>query len=499
MGIRRISKTLLKPIVIILVLAMGIGLFFIYWPQNRASMSSGSAWYKGPAAKVNGVKIKDEEFNSILLQLYQRYGSYYSEEQLKEETLKYVIDQELLVQGIKDHKIKVSKDEVKAFMDKLKKIYPTVEEMDNLIRQTGVGNEKGLKKLIEDQLARQKLFAKLAEEAEITLSEDEAKEKYEVIELAHILIATNDVVVEKPLSDKKALEKAEEVYQRALSGEDFAELAKECSDDQSNKDNGGWLGRGNIVTFRESFVKEFIDAALGLEIGEISGPVKTQYGYHLIKMADKKLATGAEWEKEKKHISNELLAEKFLNEGELDKWLKEQEAEAKLEILDPALRAFRLRLEKKWSEAAEAYEKAIKDKRYKDDLEIYLSTADVYQQAEKYDLALDVLDRVPETNRENLNVYLAKAKIFHAKEDLEEAKKVLATAEKKAGESLYDLQNVLYLLKEYKMDEEAQSLEEKINEIAERQEQEQKELEKLLQEEQERIEGIQGSEEDTTP
>lgn len=492
MGIRRISKALLKPIVIILVVALGIGLFFVGWPRYRSG-DDGYAWYKGPSAKVNGVKIKDQEFNSILLQLTQRYGSFYSEEQLREETLKYLVDQELITQALKKEKIKVTKAETQEFLDQLKKIYPTEEEMDGLIRQTGAGNMKGLMKLIEEQLARQKLFTKLAERAEISLAEDEVKERYEMFELAHILVATSEMVVAEPLSDAKALEKAKEIHRKVEKGEDFTVLAKEYSDDQGNKDNGGWLGRGTVFNFRGSFVKEFMEAALALEIGEVSAPVKTQYGYHLIKMVDKKLAVGAEWEKEKEKIGQEILTERFLNEGEFEKWLKKQEEEAELVILDPALRAFRLRLEKKWSEAAEAYEKAIKDKRYKNDLRIYLSASDVYQEAEDYEQALGVLARAPEETQESLEVYLAKAEIYRADDREEEVKEALASAELKAGENLGELERVLGYFKEYEMTEEADSLEEKMDRIMERREQEQEELERLLQEEKEKIEGIKGA------
>lgn len=486
MGIRRLSQVLLKPIVIILVVALGIGLFFIGFPRYRAG-NERFVLYKGPAAKVNGVQIKDEDFNKILMQIGQQYGSFWSDEQLKEETLKYVVNQELIAQAIKERKIKVTKDEIEEFLKKLRKVYKTEEQMDNLIMQVGAKDMKGLKKLIEEQLQRQHLFAQLAKEEKLEVSEDEIKERYEVIEMAHILVATNKQVTENPLSEAEALKKAEEAYQKIQNGGDFAEVAKEYSDDTSNKDNGGLLGRGTIASYKNGFVKEFMDAALQLNVGEVSAPVKTPYGYHLIKVIDKKLAEGSEWEKEKATIRNELLAEKFVNEGKIDSWLKGQLDKADVVILDPALRAYRLRSEEKWPEAAQAYEKALNDKRYKNKLNIYISAAEVYKEAKNYEMALDVLDRVPKEFRGEMDVYLTKAKVYNAKGDQEEVKKVLAAAQEKAGESVQDLREVLNLMKEFKLEDEAKALEEKIAQVEEEKRQEQEELEKMLQEEKEKV------------
>lgn len=79
------------------------------------------------------------------------------------------------------------------------------------------------------------------------------------------------------------LELAEELANRIKEGESFEALAKEYSLDESNKDNGGDLGyfqRGRMVA-------AFEEAAFSLEIGEVSEPVNTSYGYHIIKVEDK--------------------------------------------------------------------------------------------------------------------------------------------------------------------------------------------------------------------
>ena len=103
------------------------------------------------------------------------------------------------------------------------------------------------------------------------------------IEASHILItvdvkddATDE---EKEEADKKALKKANEVIEKLNNGEKFEDLAKSYSEDDSNKDNGGALGKFN----KGDMVKEFETAAYDLKVNEYTKePVKTSYGYHII-------------------------------------------------------------------------------------------------------------------------------------------------------------------------------------------------------------------------
>ena len=159
-----------------------------------------------------------------------------------------------------------------------------------LISQVGAKNLKELKEMLREILAEQKLYTKLGKEAKLEVSEDEVKEHYETIELSHILIATDSLVTAEPSSPEAALKKAQEVYRKLQAGESFDDLAKEYSDDASNKERGGLLGTASIAYFKSVFVPEFVEAALKLEAGEYSVPVKTQFGYHLIKVNERKLA-----------------------------------------------------------------------------------------------------------------------------------------------------------------------------------------------------------------
>lgn len=81
-------------------------------------------------------------------------------------------------------------------------------------------------------------------------------------------------------AEEEAKAKAQKVYEEIKAGKDFAEAAKEYSDDRSNKDKGGDLG----AFARGMMVPEFEQAAFALKPGEVSEPVKTPYGWHIIKV-----------------------------------------------------------------------------------------------------------------------------------------------------------------------------------------------------------------------
>jgi peptidyl-prolyl cis-trans isomerase C len=123
------------------------------------------------------------------------------------------------------------------------------------------------------------------DEADLRKYYDQHKPEYEQVHGAHILIRFQGSQVAlrpglKDLTDAEALAKAKELRAQILAGVDFADLAKKESDDIGSGNNGGDLG-----TFKHGqMVPSFEEAAFKLKPGELSEPVKTQFGYHLIKV-----------------------------------------------------------------------------------------------------------------------------------------------------------------------------------------------------------------------
>ena len=111
----------------------------------------------------------------------------------------------------------------------------------------------------------------------------------------HILIAAGG-------DDKAAEAKAQRAYERAKAGEDFAALAHELSDDPGSKDSGGDLGEAE----RADFVGPFGDAVWSMQPGEIRGPVKTEFGWHVIKLESAAPESVRPFEDVRAELENEL-------------------------------------------------------------------------------------------------------------------------------------------------------------------------------------------------
>jgi len=148
---------------------------------------------------------------------------------------------------------------------------------------------------VRDQLAfqRQNLLAQIefqqlqenvkVDDAAVEKYYNEHKQDYEVLKAKHILIrekgAPMQAIPGKPeLTDDEALAKAKDIRQKLVAGGDFAAIAKAESDDQGSGANGGELGE-----FKKGMmVPPFEEAAFAAKVGEVTEPVKTPFGYHLI-------------------------------------------------------------------------------------------------------------------------------------------------------------------------------------------------------------------------
>jgi foldase protein PrsA len=114
------------------------------------------------------------------------------------------------------------------------------------------------------------------------------KSVYDVATVSHILIGTTDQATGKATRTKEeALARAKEVQDKLNSGGDFVALAKEYSEDPGSKDKGGKYENADI----SQWVPEFKKAAAELPINQISDPVETSYGYHVMKVESRKTKT----------------------------------------------------------------------------------------------------------------------------------------------------------------------------------------------------------------
>ncbi|WP_456271916.1 peptidylprolyl isomerase [Bacillus sp. AK031] len=223
--------------------------------------------------------------------------------------------QELVLTKVLSDKYEVTEEEVDEKLNEAKDQLGPQFEM--FLSQYNL-NEESFREYLKLQLLQEK-----AATSDIEISEDELKEYYEnwkpEIEVRHILV-----------DDEKT---AEEVQQKLADGGDFAELATEYSNDPGSAENGGSLGWVDYEG-RQNFVPEFSAALDDLEKGKVSEPIKTQYGYHIIEVTDKKEKTS--FDEMKDDLEKSLKMSKVTPE-KIQQAMKQVIEDANLEIKDEDL------------------------------------------------------------------------------------------------------------------------------------------------------------------
>ncbi|WP_156857886.1 peptidylprolyl isomerase [Oceanobacillus sp. AG] len=208
---------------------------------------------------------QQEETQGVVIET--SYGDITEEvlnEALQERYGKQVLE-ELVMMQVLGEKYDVSEEQVTDELEKLKENYGI--QFDQMIQQQGFADEEAFKDVI--------YLGLLQEEAaldEVVITDEQLEEAYEQktkeISAQHILVQNKDI--------------AEEVLEQIEQGADFAELAKEYSEDAMTAEEGGELGYFSAGTM----VPPFENVAFSLEKGDISDPVQTTYGYHIIKVND---------------------------------------------------------------------------------------------------------------------------------------------------------------------------------------------------------------------
>jgi peptidyl-prolyl cis-trans isomerase C len=189
----------------------------------------------------------------------------------------------------------------------------------------------------DNYLANEYLKREVAQK--VTVSDADVKSYYEdhkeefrtpeMVKASHILVKVDRSASEE--EKKKAKEKATDILNKAKSGEDFAKLASELSDDPGSKTKGGDLG----FFAKGRMVKPFEDAAFSLKPGEISGLVESQYGFHIIKVEEKKEPSLEPFDKVQEQIRQKLIQESIKTKITefIDKAMKDSKTEIYSDVL----------------------------------------------------------------------------------------------------------------------------------------------------------------------
>lgn len=311
-----------KKAIIGIAAAIGIG-----------AAATGIAYFAGESqayvAKVDGTAIKSAEFDKMYVQTKKQYESRFGidfaseqgktiEKDLKKGLVDQLIERQVILNEAKKRNIQVTDAQVEEKLAEIKKGFPNDEAFQKALTDNQMKIED-LKVRVREGLTVEGVQKAVAANVAVTdkdVSDYYAKneatyKKPEEVKASHILI-----------KDEK---KAKEILAKLKAGGDFAALAKENSEDPGSGAQGGdlgYFGKGRMVP-------EFEKSAFSLKPGQMSDLVKSQFGYHIIKVVDRQPARTQPLAEVKEDIKKNIEKERV--GAEFGKWLQAEKAKAKVE------------------------------------------------------------------------------------------------------------------------------------------------------------------------
>jgi parvulin-like peptidyl-prolyl isomerase len=319
------------------------GVYLLLMLLMPAGLSWATGSYPGTAARVNGVDISNERFNAFYQEYRRPYGINVAGRgdhldkltKLRKESMDEIIEQELVRQAAEAAGIEVSDAEIDSAIEEIREPFKSEDEFDRRIQSEGF-TPASYREHVKRMIAAKKYL----DDVRLGVAKvgDEELEKYyrdneyrltfpEQVRVRHILL------VWKPTGktdDRAAIrEQLMAIRERALAGEDFAALASEFSDDYATKKTGGDTGffkRGQMVPAFEA-------VAFSLQPGEISGPVETVYGLHILRLEERKEERLLPLDEIREQLRDHVREEKM--EAAVDEEIARLREQGEVEILIP--------------------------------------------------------------------------------------------------------------------------------------------------------------------
>lgn len=207
---------------------------------------------------------------------------------MKREIIDQMITDILTEEFVDKQGLIVAPEEIEREIGQIKNTISGNQKYDNQSLEqilTSIGSDiNEFKRGIKYSIALEKYFHRKLDDTTLRKYFDENKGVFngETVKVSHILIDTRNMKTEKEFT--QALERIKSIKKEIDQGITFEEAARKYSDCPSAQ-NGGDLG---FIQRKGNFAKAFLDTAFSLKVGQISGPVQTEYGYHLIKVTEKK-------------------------------------------------------------------------------------------------------------------------------------------------------------------------------------------------------------------
>lgn len=394
----------------IIVIIFFVGTYYMYGGGGFG----GGGGPQGPAqrkvtpvvAVVNGREIGRNDYEQRLAwAMHDRSADIMQMRQLKTGMLDAMVDNVLLIEAARAEGIKVTRDDISTRKDEMIEEIIEIRYADRRVLRDALERENVSLETFKDTILRDQLpddeairtdllLTKLQERVEqsVNVTDEDVRESYLEVKARHILIQPDRILAEANLeedeteaaeaeqaepevrmtpdeADQKARDLITDLKRRIDGGEDFAKLAGEYSHDEGSAVQGGdlgWFGPDRMV-------REFEEAAFSLKPGEVSEVVETDFGYHLIKVEDRR--------QEVPEDEDELAQRKqqLIEQRKQTAWQEYQERlreSARIEIVDPELQAYKLLEEDPVVNAGRAAE-----------LLAAAATADPYNVSARFELA----------------------------------------------------------------------------------------------------------------
>jgi len=267
-------------------------------------------------AKVNGQTLTTQQLN-VRLTLYELFFNQpMSSPGAKQQMLDQMVTERILLEQADRQHIAVTDAQVESemtkFLSTLERQYKSRDEVDAKLQALGLTND-AVAGFVRDYLTSQAVLDR--KKAEVSIAEDEVREYYnqnkdKLYTFQEDAVRAAQVLV--PL-DQEA--KAREIAAKARAGGDFAELARQYSIDPGSRPVGGDLGYFKQGTT----VKEFSDAAFAANVGEVTDPVRSEFGWHVIHVLDRRGPGTVPYDVARDEAMNRMLAQK--QTAAVDQWL----------------------------------------------------------------------------------------------------------------------------------------------------------------------------------